>query len=157
MNAWELHYIVQENKRDGVKYFNISDALERCPFYDNNKPRPFYSFDKINLRLGLIPKKDIEDKRRELVSYYKACEPYLTNDMRIAINNEDVKGFGALVSRLTATNPDGTVARRDPGWEELFDFEIKFEDYLELKNKNVETEDILKELAQPRQVSRRKR
>ncbi len=31
------------NKRDGVKYCNISDALERCPFYDNNKPRPFYS------------------------------------------------------------------------------------------------------------------
>lgn len=31
-----------ENKRDGVKYCNISDALERCPFYDNSKPRPFY-------------------------------------------------------------------------------------------------------------------
>ncbi len=105
--------------------------------------------EKINIRLGLIPKKDIEDKRRELVGYYKACEPYLTNDMRLAINNEDVKGFGALVSRLTASNPDGTVARRDPGWEELFDFEIKFEEYLELKNKNVETEVILKELEHP--------
>ena len=35
--------------------------------------------------------------------------------------------------------------------------EIKIEEYLELKNKNVETEDILKELAQPRQVSIRKR
>lgn len=46
--------------------------------------------------------------------------------MRIAIRNEDVKGFGALASRLTSSNPDGTVARRDPGWEELFDFEIKF-------------------------------
>ena len=102
--------------------------------------------EKINLRLGLIPKKDIEDKRRELVGYYKACEPYLTNDMRIAIRNEDVKGFGALVSRLTASNPAGTVARRDPGWEELFDFEIKFGEYLEMKNKNVKTEDILKEL-----------
>lgn len=44
--------------------------------------------------------------------------------MRIAINNEDVKGFGSLVSRLTESNPDGTVIRRDPGWEELFDFEI---------------------------------
>lgn len=66
--------------------------------------------------------------------------------MRIAINNEDVKGFGTLVSRLTASNPDGTAARRDSGWEELFDFEIKFEEYLELKNKNMETEDILKEL-----------
>lgn len=113
--------------------------------------------EKINIRLGLIPKKDIEDKRLELVGYYKACEPYLTNDMRIAINNEDVKGFGALVSRLTASNPDGTVARRDPGWEELFDFEIKFEEYLELKNKNVETEDILKELEQPERRRGRRR
>ena len=42
-----------------------------------------------HLRLGLIPKKDIEDKRGELVGYYRACEPYLTNDMRIAIRNED--------------------------------------------------------------------
>ena len=66
--------------------------------------------EKINIRLGLIPKKDLEDKRLELVGYYRACEPYLTNDMRIAINNEDVKGFGALVSRLTASNSDGTVA-----------------------------------------------
>ena len=113
--------------------------------------------EKINIRLGLIPKKDIEDKRLELVGYYKACEPYLTNDMRIAINNEDVKGFGVLVSRLTASNPDGTVARRDPGWEELFDFEIKFEEYLELKNKNVETEDILKELEQPERRRGRRR
>jgi len=61
------------------------------------------------------------------------------------------------LSRLTASNPDGTVARRDPGWEELFDFEIKFGEYLELKNKNVETEDIIKELAQSTRVSRRKR
>ncbi len=76
--------------------------------------------DKIDIRLGIIPKKDIEDKRLELVGYYKACEPYLTNDMRIAIRNEDVKGFGALVSRLTESNPDGTVARRDPGWKERF-------------------------------------
>ena len=94
------------------------------------------------------PMKDLEDKRLELVGYYRACEPYLTNDMRIAINNEDVKGFGMLVSRLTASNPDGTVARRDPGWEELFDFEIKFEEYLEMKNKNAKTEHIIKELEQ---------
>ena len=113
--------------------------------------------EKINIRLSLIPKKDIEEKRREPVGYYKACEPYLTNDMRIAIRNEDVKGFGALVSRLTASNPDGTVARRDPGWEELFDFEIKFEEYLEMKNKNVKAEDIIKELEQPKRVSMRKR
>lgn len=113
--------------------------------------------EKINIRLGLIPKKDIEDKRLELVSYYRACEPYLTNDMRIAIKNEDVNGFGALVNRLTASNPDGTVARRDPGWEELFDFEIKFGEYLDMKNKNVKTEDIIKELEQPKPERRRNR
>jgi len=130
---------------------------EAASIIESAKAKASEWLDKINLRLGLIPKKDIEDKRRELVGYYKACEPYLTNDMRIAINNEDVKGFGALVSRLTASNPDGTVARRDPGWEELFDFEIKFEEYLELKNKNVETEDILKELEQPERRRGRRR
>ncbi|MBP3817368.1 MAG: hypothetical protein J6H31_03620 [Butyrivibrio sp.] len=77
--------------------------------------------------------------------------------MRIAIRNKDVKGFGALVSRLTASNPDGTVARRDSGWEELFGFEIKFEEYLEMKNKNVKTEDIIKELEQPKPERRRNR
>ena len=130
---------------------------EAASIIESAKAKASEWLDKINIRLGLIPKKDIEDKRRELVGYYKSCEPYLTNDMRIAINNEDVKGFGALVSRLTASNPDGTVARRDPGWEELFDFEIKFEEYLELKNKNVETEDILKELEQPERRRGRRR
>ena len=121
---------------------------EAASIIESAKAKANEWLEKINIRLGLIPKKDIEDKRLELVGYYKACEPYLTNDMRIAINNEDVKGFGVLVSRLTASNPDGTVARRDPGWEELFDFEIKFEEYLEMKSKNVKTEDILKELEQ---------
>ena len=130
---------------------------EAASIIESAKAKANEWIEKINIRLGLIPKKDIEDKRLELVGYYKACEPYLTNDMRIAINNEDVKGFGALVSRLTASNPDGTVARRDPGWEELFDFEIKFEEYLELKNKNVETEDILKELEQPERRRGRRR
>lgn len=130
---------------------------EAASIIESAKAKANEWLEKINIRLGLIPKKDIEDKRLELVGYYKACEPYLTSDMRIAINNEDVKGFGALVSRLTASNPDGTVARRDPGWEELFDFEIKFEEYLELKNKNVETEDILKELEQPERRRGRRR
>ena len=130
---------------------------EAASIIESAKAKANEWLEKINIRLGLIPKKDIEDKRLELVGYYKACEPYLTNDMRIAINNEDVKGFGVLVSRLTASNPDGTVARCDPGWEELFDFEIKFEEYLELKNKNVETEDILKELEQPERRRGRRR
>ncbi len=130
---------------------------EAASIIESAKAKSNEWLEKINIRLGLIPKKDIEEKRRELVGYYKACEPYLTNDMRIAIRNEDVKGFGALVSRLTASNPDGTVARRDPGWEELFDFEIKFEEYLEMKNKNVKTEDIIKELEQPKPERRRNR
>lgn len=130
---------------------------EAASIIESAKAKANEWLEKINIRLGLIPKKDIEDKRLELVGYYKACEPYLTNDMRIAINNEDVKGFGALVSRLTASNPDGTVARRDPGWEELFDFEIKFEEYLEMKSKNVKTEDILKELEQPENKQKRNR
>lgn len=130
---------------------------EAASIIESAKAKANEWLEKINIRLGLIPKKDIEDKRLELVGYYKACEPYLTNDMRMAINNEDVKGFGALVSRLTASNPDGTVARRDPGWEELFDFEIKFEEYLEMKSKNVKTEDILKELEQPERIRGRHR
>lgn len=113
--------------------------------------------EKINLRLGLIPKKDLEDKRQELVKYYNACKPYLTTDMSRAINAEDIKGFGSLVSRLTASNPDGTVARRDSGWEELFDFEIKFGEYLEMKNSNVKTEDIIRELEQPMKSRDRRR
>lgn len=130
-----------EEKLEGAK-------KEAASIIESAKAKANEWLEKINIRLGLIPKKDIEDKRRELVGYYKACESYLTNDMRIAINNEDVKGFGALVSQLTASNPDGTVAKRDPGWEELFDFEIKFGEYLEMKSKNVKTEDIIKELEQ---------
>lgn len=37
--------------------------------------------EKINHRLGLIPKKDIEDKRLKLVEYYNDCKQYLTDDM----------------------------------------------------------------------------
>lgn len=83
---------------------------EAASIIESAKAKANEWLEKINIRLGLIPKKDFEDKRLELVGYYRACEPYLTNDMRIAINNEDVKGFGALVSRLTASNSDGTVA-----------------------------------------------
>jgi len=67
-----------------------------------------------------------------------------------------LKALVPLVRRLTASNPDGTVARRDPGWEELFDFEIKFGEYLEMKNKNAKTEDILKELNKPELHNRMK-
>ena len=36
-------------------------------------------------------------------------------------------------------------------------FEKAVEEYLEMKNKNVKTEDIIKELEQPKHVSMRKR
>ena len=147
----------KEFYEDVLQWGKQEDFIEHPVWRDIAKAKANEWLEKINIRLGLIPKKDIEDKRRELVGYYKACEPYLTNDMRMAINNEDVKGFGALVSRLTASNPDGTVARRDPGWEELFDFEIKFEEYLEMKKKNVKTADILKELNKPELHNRMKR
>ena len=146
-------------QEDFIEHPEWRDIAKECllEYIESAKAKANEWFEKINIRLGLIPKKDLEDKRLELVGYYRACEPYLTNDMRIAINNEDVKGFGALVSRLTASNPDGIVARRDPGWEELFDFEIKFGEYLEMKNKNVKTEDILKELNKPELHNRMKR
>lgn len=147
----------KEFYEDVLQWGKQEDFIEHPEWRDIAKAKANEWLEKINIRLGLIPKKDIEDKRRELVGYYKACEPYLTNDMRMAINNEDVKGFGALVSRLTASNPDGTVTRRDPGWEELFDFEIKFEEYLEMKKKNVKTADILKELNKPELHNRMKR
>lgn len=113
--------------------------------------------EKINRLLGLIPKKDIEDKRLQLVEYYNDCKPYLTDDMKCAIKAEDVGAFAAMVSKMTASNPDGTVARRDPGWDELFSFEIEFRDYLKMKRKNVKTEDILRELEQPGRVHGRRR
>ena len=43
-----------KNKRDGVKYCNISDTLEQCPFYGNNKPRPFYLGIRNILLAGVI-------------------------------------------------------------------------------------------------------
>lgn len=113
--------------------------------------------EKINRRLGLIPKKDIEDKRLQLVEYYNDCKPYLTDDMKRTINAEDITAFGEMVSAMRSYNPDNTVARSDPGWNELFSFEIKFKEYLEMKNKNVKTEDILKELEQLERVRGRRR
>lgn len=113
--------------------------------------------EMINRRLGLIPKKDIEDKRLQLVEYYNDCKQYLTDDMKRAINAEDVTAFGKMVSSMRSYNPDNTVARSDPGWNELFSFEIKFKEYLEMKNKNVKTEDVLKELEQPERVRGQRR
>lgn len=53
------------------------EKLEEANIIESGKVKANEWLEKINLRLGLIPKKDIEDKRRELVGYYKACEPTL--------------------------------------------------------------------------------
>lgn len=58
---------------------------------------------------------------------------------------------------MRSYNPDNTVARSEPGWNELFSFENKFEEYLEMKNKNVKTEVILRELEQPERARGRGR
>lgn len=83
-----LEYKAQMRKQEEEKLEQAK--REAASIIESAKAKASEWLDRINLRLGLIPKKDIEDKRRELVGYYKACEPYLTNDMRIAINNEDV-------------------------------------------------------------------
>ena len=77
--------------------------------------------------------------------------------MKRVINAEDIAAFGEMVSAMRSYNPDNTVARSDPGWSELFSFEIKFKEYLEMKNANVKTEDILRELEQPERVRGRRR
>ena len=114
-------------------------------------------FEKINRRLGLIPKKDIEDERQKVEKAYFDCEKYLTNDMRRAINSEDIESLGHMVYAMVVKNPDGTTARWEPGYEQVSSFYSRFEDYVEMKNKNVKTEDILKELEQPERIRGRRR
>ena len=87
-------------------------------------------------------------KRHELVKYYNACKEYLTDDMMSAINAEDVETLGHLVYKMVINNPDGTVARWEPGYEKVLSFYMAFEEYVEMKNKNVKTEDIIKDLEQ---------
>jgi len=113
-------------------------------------------FEKINRRLGLIPKKDIEDERQKVEKAYFDCEKYLTNDMRRAINNEDIESLGHMVYAMVVKNPDGTTAHWEPGYEQVSSFYSRFEDYVEMKNKNMKTEDILKELEQPERIRGRR-
>ena len=113
--------------------------------------------EKINRRLGLIPKKDIEDERQKVEKSYFACEKYLTDDMRRAINSEDIESLGHMVYAMVVKNSDGTTARWEPGFEKVSTFYSHFEDYVKMKNENVKTEDILKELEQPERVRGRRR
>lgn len=113
--------------------------------------------EKINRRLGLIPKKDIEDERQKVEKSYFECQKYLTDDMRRAINNEDIESLKHMVYAMVVNNPDGTTARWEPGFEQVSSFYSHFKDYVEMKNKNVKTEDILRKLEQPERVRGRKR
>ena len=113
--------------------------------------------EKINLRLGLIPKKDIEDKRLELIEYYTDCKQYLSDDMKLAINKYDLKSLREMVHEMIVMAPDGTVSKWKPGYQEVSSFETKLREYVEMKKKNVKTEDILKELEQPERVRGRRR
>ena len=105
--------------------------------------------EKINLSLGLIPKKDIEDKRLQVVEHYNECKKYLTDDMMQAIKAEDMESLSHLVFAMVIKNPDGTTARWKPGFKEVSDFYMRYKEYTEMKNKNVKTEDILKRLESP--------
>ncbi len=113
--------------------------------------------EKINRRLGLIPKKDIEDKRLEVIEYYNDCKQYLSDDMKRAINNSDLDLLRNQVHKMIIFAPDGTVRRWEPGYQEVSSFETKFTEYLDMKKKNVKTEDILRELEQPKRVRGRRR
>ena len=76
------------NKRDGVKYCNISDALEQCPLYDNNKPRPFYSddFSEIYMFFDL-------DVQQDNIKYSNKDELIcIIKSMLNTFNNETDKG-----------------------------------------------------------------
>ncbi len=61
------------------------------------------------------------------------------------------------VHKMIVLAPDGTVDKWEPGYQEVSSFETKFKEYLEMKNRNVKTEDILKELEQPERVLGRSR
>ena len=113
--------------------------------------------EKINRRLGLIPKKDIEDKRLELIEYYNDCKQYLSDDMKLAINKYDLKSLREMVREMIVMAPDGTVSKWKTGYQEVSSFETKLREYVEMKKKNVKTEDILKELEQPERVRGRRR
>ena len=45
---------------------------EAASIIESAKAKANEWLEKINIRLGLIPKKDLEDKRLELVGYYRA-------------------------------------------------------------------------------------
>ncbi len=77
--------------------------------------------------------------------------------MRRAINNEDIESLKHMVYAMVVNNPDGTTARWEPGFEQVSSFYSRFKDYVEMKNKNVKTEDILRELEQPERVRGRRR
>ena len=109
--------------------------------------------ERINIRLGLIPQKDIYDAREQLKEYYKGCEKYLSSDMKEAIKQEDVSRLKALVSKMVTYNYDGTTRHWERGYEQVSTFVYKFEEYVNMKNQNVSTEEVLKKLHNAEQHS----
>lgn len=149
MNLQRLIMLAEEKLEEAKK--------EAANIIESAKAKATEWIEKINIRLGLIPKKDIEDKRQELEKAYFDCEKYLTDDMRQAINKNNLTLLREQVHKMIVFGPDGTVSKWEPGYQEVSSFETKFKEYLDMKNRNVKTEDILKELEQPERVSGRKK
>lgn len=103
-------------------------------------------WERINIRLGLIPKKEIYEAKEKATEYYRKCVKYVTPEMKEAIANEDMDTLHSLISPLCVRNPDDTVKEWKPGYRELADFSYSYEEYLKKKQKNTTTEEILKEL-----------
>lgn len=105
-------------------------------------------WERINIRLGLIPKKEIYEAREKTTVYYRKCAKYVTPEMKAAIASEDIDTLNDLIHTLCVINPDNTIKEWKTGYKELRDFSYSYEEYLEKKKKNTTTEGILKELEQ---------
>lgn len=103
-------------------------------------------WEKINIRLGLIPQKDIYEAKERATEYYRKCAKYVTPEMKAAIASEDIDTLNDLIYTLVVINPDNTIKEWKPGYSELRDFSHSYGDYLNKKKTNTTTEEILKEL-----------
>ena len=63
-------------------------------------------WERINIRLGLIPKKEIYEAKEKATEYYRKCVKYVTPEMKEAIANEDMDTLHSLISPLCVRNPD---------------------------------------------------
>ena len=103
--------------------------------------------ETINIRLGLIPKKEIYDTRQEARALLQNCADYLTDEMKDAINHFDIDRLNDLVSKMVHQNRYGYHGEyKEPGYDKLRDFADKFGEYIKKRDKNISTEEILKKL-----------